>query len=62
MKNKYLYDIVLDEQVVGNSGDMDFDTEAEAKVDANDFISGELSKEYNRNINDFKILPYKAIY
>lgn len=62
MKNKYLYDITLDEQVVGNSGDMDFDTEAEAKADADDFISGELSKEYNRNISDFKILTYKSIY
>ena len=62
MKNKILYDITLDEMVVGNSGDMEFDTEAEAKADANDFIIGELSKEYNREIDDFKVLIYKALY
>lgn len=62
MKNKILYDITLDKQVVGNSGDMEFDTEAEAKADANDFIIGELSKEYNRKVDDFKVLLYKALY
>lgn len=58
--DKFLYDVKLDEQIVGDSGDMEFDTEEEARADANKFIRDELSKEYNRKIIDFKILLYKA--
>ena len=62
MEGKIIYDITLDGQIVGSNGDMEFDTEAAANADANDFIVGELSKEYNREISDFKVLLYKAIY
>ena len=62
MKDKILYDITLDDQVVGDSGDMEFDTEAAANADANDFIVGELAKEHNRKIGDFQVLLYKAAY
>ena len=58
--DKFLYDIKLDKRIVGDSGDMEFDTEEEARADANKFIRDELSKEYNRKIIDFKILLYKA--
>lgn len=62
MEGQFLYDITLDEQVVANSGDFEFDTEAEAQADADDFIVSELSKEYNRKVCDFQVLLYKAIY
>ena len=62
MVEKILYDIILDEQIVGDSGDMEFYTKAEAQADADDFIISELSKEYNRKVSDFKVSLYKAIY
>lgn len=59
MEEKYLYDIVLDEKCIVNSGDLDFYTKEEAQEDADDYIISELSNEYKRKVSDFKVLIYK---
>ncbi len=57
---KFLYDIMLDGKCIVNSGDFDFDTRAEAQADADDYITNELSKEYNRKVGDFEVSVYRA--
>lgn len=54
----YLYDITLDEKLIGDQGDEDFDTKEEAREDAEDYIKSELMKEYNRPFEDFNIEVY----
>ena len=54
----YLYDITLDDKLVGDQGDEYFDTKDEAREDAEDYIRMELMKEYNRPFDDFKIECY----
>ena len=54
----YLYDITLDDKLVGDQGDGYFDTKDEAREDAEDYIRMELIKEYNRPFDDFKIECY----
>ena len=54
----YLYDITLDDRLVGDQGDEYFDTKDEAREDAEDYIRMELMKEYNRPFDDFKIECY----
>jgi len=56
--DKYLYDITLDDHLVGDQGDESFDTKDEAREDAEDYIRTELTKEYNRPFEDFKIECY----
>lgn len=59
----YLYDIYLDDlpqgNLVGNSGDLYFETEEQAQADADDYIISELSKEYGRPAKDFRVDIYK---
>lgn len=61
-KEVYMYDIFLDKleqgSLVGNSGDLTFETEADAKADADDYIGSELSAEYNADINEFRVQIY----
>ena len=61
-KDKWLYDIFLDECCVGDQGDYAFDTKEEAEIDANEYLELAISKEYGRNADDFKIEYYQAIY
>ena len=61
MENKWLYDIFLNDNLIGDSGDLEFDTKAEAKTDADDYIL-ELCKEYKVNPKDFEIQIYQAQY
>lgn len=54
----YLYDITLDDKLVGDQGDESFDTKDEAREGAEDYIRTELMKEYNRPFDDFEIECY----
>lgn len=62
MENKWLYDIFLNDNLIGDSGDLEFDTKAEAKADADDYIISELCEEYKANPRDFEIQIYQAQY
>ena len=62
MKGKWLYDIFLDDLIVGNQGDEEFDTKKDAEVDANEYIEQALAKEYGVNGDDFRIDYYQAIF
>lgn len=55
---KYLYDIILDGNCIVNSGDLDFRTKKQAKEGARTYIIEELSKEYEREVDDFEIWVY----
>lgn len=61
-KDKWLYDIFLDDFIVGNQGDGAFDTKEEAEIDANEWIEQCLASEYSRSADDFRIEYYQAIY
>lgn len=61
-KDKWLYDIFLDDNCVGDQGDEVFNTKDEAITDANEFIKQALAKEYNRSIDAFRVEYYQAIY
>lgn len=61
MAGKWLYDIFLDDCIVGNQGDYEFDTKEEAVIDANDYIENTLVSEYERNGDDFEVQYYQAI-
>lgn len=58
MEEKYLYNIRLDGQIVGDNGDLEFITKEEAQADADDYIISELSKEYNKKVSDFIVEIY----
>ncbi len=62
MEGKWLYDITLDGDYVGDQGDAEFDTKDEAIEDAKDFIHNALLKEYKRENKDFSIECYQAAY
>lgn len=62
IKGKWLYDIYLDDCIVGNQGDYAFDTKDEAEIDANDYIENGLSKFYEANGDDFVVDYYQAQY
>ena len=49
----WAYDITLDGKHVGDNGDLWFETEEEAKADADDYIISFLEKEYGRPPRDF---------
>ena len=61
-KGKWLYDVYLDDFIVGNQGDEAFDTKEEAEIDANDYIVNGLNKFYEANETDFVIDYYQAQY
>lgn len=62
MKGKWLYDIFLDDYIVGNQGDEEFDTKEEAEVDANDYIVNGLMKFYEVDDGDkFMVDYYQAV-
>ena len=58
---KYLYDITLDDKVVGDQGDESFDTEDEAREDAEDYIRTGLMKEHDRPFEAFRIECYVGV-
>lgn len=58
MDKKYLYDITLDGNIVGDQGDYLFDTKEEAQADANSYIISTLEKEYGKTYEDFEIVIY----
>lgn len=60
MKGKYIYDIFLNEVMVGDSGDEIFDTENEALADAHDYIISYLADEFKKQANEFEIQIYEA--
>lgn len=59
MDKEYLYDIVLDGQIVGDQGDYSFDTREEAQADANSYISA-LRQEYGKKHQDFEVQIYEV--
>ena len=56
----YIYDILLNDFCVGNSGDGIFDTEEEARADADDYIIY-LADEHKVKPKDFKVVIYESI-
>lgn len=56
----YIYDIELNNKTVGDSGDEIFDTEEEARADADDFISY-LADEHKVKPKDFEVVIYESI-
>ena len=62
MKEKtWLYDIFLDNGIVGDSGDLEFETKGEALADAHDYIISELAEEYDREICEFEVKCYERV-
>lgn len=61
-KGKWLYDIYLDNHIVGNQGDYAFNSKKEAEIDANDYIENGLSKFYETDEDKFEIDYYQAQY
>ena len=61
-KGKWLYDIFLDDNHVGDQGDEAFDTREDAEIDANHYLEQALANEYNRNADDFVIEYYQGAY
>ena len=60
MKGKWLYNISLDDYIVGNQGDEEFDTKEEAQADADDYIISMLEKEYDAPHSLFEVNCYQA--
>lgn len=60
MEKKFAYDITLDGNIVGDSGDSEFDTEVNAIVDANNLIN-ELVKDCGRKFGEFKVHVYTLL-
>lgn len=58
----YIYDIRLKENdlLVGDSGDGIFDTEEEARADADDYIISCLETGYGKTYKDFEIILYES--
>ena len=54
---EYIYDIFLDDELVGDSGDEIFDDRTQATLNAEDYINY-LSEEYDRPDKDFEIVIY----
>ena len=59
MKKKLAYDITLDGNIVGDSGEAEFDTQVFAVVDANNFIDKLLEEYPNRKFGEFKVNVYE---
>ena len=59
MENKFAYDVTLDGNIVGDSGDSEFDTEVNAIVDANNLIDKLLEEYPNRKFGEFKVDVYE---
>lgn len=63
INTKYAYEIYLNSlsqgNLVGDNGDKEFNSKDKAHEDALNFITSELSKEYNKPVKDFKIKVYK---
>ena len=60
MKTIWLYDIFLDGLCVGNQGDELFSTKEDATSDASEYISEQLSFEYERDADAFEIRAYEG--
>ena len=56
---EYIYDIFLDDELVGDSGDEIFDDKTQAKLDAEDYINDYLAEKYDRIDKDFEIVIYE---
>lgn len=54
----FIYEILLDDQLVGDSGDEIFDDEVSVELDA-EYLLGYLMEEYNRPEDDFEIVIYE---
>jgi len=61
-KGKWLYDIFLDDNYVGDQGNEAFDTREDAEIDANHYLEQVLVAEYGRSADDFVIEYYQGAY
>ena len=59
--DKWIYDILLNDKCVMNSGDDIFSTEDEAKADAGYLIKDYLVDEYGADPSAFEVCTYCAI-
>lgn len=59
-KTIWLYDILLDDFIVGTQGDLEFSSKEEAEKDAKTFILGALMEEHGKQENDFAIKYYEV--
>lgn len=57
---EYIYDIFLDDFLVGDSGDEIFDEHYQAVLDAEEYIDNYLAEEYGRVAKDFEIVIYNS--
>lgn len=57
-KNEWFYDIALNGQTVGFNGDSTFNSKDAAIIDAREYITMELSHEYNEKPENFRIYCY----
>ena len=56
----FIYDVLLNDELVGDSGDEIFDTKAEAQADADDLIISALEDEYKKPYSAFEIVFYES--
>jgi len=56
---KYIYDICLHGELVGDSGDEIFDTKEEARADARDYAE-DLATDYDCSVSDLEICVFEA--
>lgn len=56
---KYIYDICLNGQLIGDSGDEIFDTKEEARSDAKDYAE-DLATDYDCSVSDLEICVFEA--
>lgn len=57
---EWMYDIMLNDKVVGTSGDLTFETYGDALADAHDYILSILEKEYEAKAYEFKVNVYEG--
>ena len=55
----WVYEINLNNKIIGDSGDLSFNTKSEALADAQDYIISYLSKEYKCDIKDCDIYTWE---
>ncbi len=55
----WVYEINLNNKIIGDSGDLSFNTKSEALVDAQDYIISYLSKEYKCDVKDCDIYTWE---
>ena len=59
-RQKWVYEITLNNRIVGDQGDAEFETREEALADANNLIVNGLCEEYEVSADTFKVEVFKG--